>query len=319
MYLDRDDFLPNGYKISAKFKNVVPSSARLIGGPQSIGRVRRSDKFQPSPAKKQRRVVIEDVHVLSDNDPADEDYIIEEDKEEQDQEKHVEEEDDIGVEDFNPIDDIAMPTDKQSEDSPKSRPSFGMPPSRGTPGASSSKERKEKRKERDPMASVMQTFSAMMADSHRKHEQQMAEMNARQDRERLENMKLHEESRKLQQDNSAILFKQQKTTQFLLAALMNMNVELKATLPAAAPSPPLLLGSVASGSIVSRSNSRKEEAVQHLHSPANVLISPAMNASAVKDRTPMSSTLHPSSGACLSRYQNLWYVVRRHRKTLVSH
>ena len=40
--------------------------------------------------KKRRMAVIEEVHVLLDNDPADEDYIIEEDEEEQDQEEHVE-------------------------------------------------------------------------------------------------------------------------------------------------------------------------------------------------------------------------------------
>ena len=97
LYLDRDDFLPSGYKISAKFKNVVPSSARSTGEPQLIGRVLRSDKSQPSPAKKQRRVVIEEVHVLSDDDPANEDYIVEEDKEDKDKEDHIEEEDDIGV------------------------------------------------------------------------------------------------------------------------------------------------------------------------------------------------------------------------------
>ena len=58
------------------------------------------------------------------------------------------------------------------------------------------------------MASVMQTFSAIMAGSQRKHEQQMAEMNTHQDHERFENMKLHKESQKLQQDNSAILLEQ---------------------------------------------------------------------------------------------------------------
>ena len=36
----------------------------------------------------------------------------------------------------------------------------------------------------------------------------MAEMIARQDRERVESMKLHKESRKLQQDNLAILLEQ---------------------------------------------------------------------------------------------------------------
>ena len=178
LYLDGDDFLPSRYKISAKFKNVVPSSARSAGGPRSIARVHRSDRSQPSPTKKRRRAVIEEVHVLLEDDPADEDYIVEEDKEDQDEVDHVEEEDDIGVEDFDPIEDIVMPTNRRSEGSPESRPSFGMPPSRDTSGASSSMGQREKRKERDPMASVMQTFSAMMADSQRKHEQQMAEINA---------------------------------------------------------------------------------------------------------------------------------------------
>ena len=171
LYLDRDDFLPSGYRISAKFKNVVPSSARLVGGPRATARVRQSDRSQPSPAKKRRRGVIEEVHVLSEDDPADEDYIVEEDKEDKDEEDHVDDEDDIGVDDFDPIEDIATPTGRRFEGSPESRPSFGMPPSRGTPSASSSMERREKRKKRDPMASVMETFSAMVADSQRKHEQ----------------------------------------------------------------------------------------------------------------------------------------------------
>ena len=165
LYLDRDDFLPSGYRISAKFKNVVPSSAWSTGGPCSTARVCRSDRSQPSPAKKRKRAVIEEVHVLSEDDSMDEDYIGEEDKEDQDEEDHVEEEDDIGVEDVDPIEDIATPTDRQSEGSPECRPSFGMPPSRDTLDASSSMRRREKKKERDPMASVMQTFSAMMVNS----------------------------------------------------------------------------------------------------------------------------------------------------------
>ena len=77
---------------------------------------------------------------------------------------------------------------------------------------------------------------------------------------------------------------------------MNMNPELKAALPIAAPSPPLLLRSVASGSIVSRSNSRKEEVVGHVRSPANVPISLTVNVVAVKDRTSTSSALHGTDG-----------------------
>ena len=109
-------------------------------------------------------------------------------------------------------------------------------------------------------------------------------------------MKLHKESRKLQQDNSAILLEQQKTTQFLLAALMNMNPKLKAALSTAIPSPSLLLGSVASGSIVSQSNSCEEEAIRRVHSPNTVRISRTVNVVAVKDWTSMSSALHGTHG-----------------------
>ena len=44
LYLDRDDFLPNGYKISAKFKNLVLSTARSTGGPWLTRRLCQSDR-----------------------------------------------------------------------------------------------------------------------------------------------------------------------------------------------------------------------------------------------------------------------------------
>ena len=78
LYLDRDDFLSSGYMISAKFKNVVPSSAWSTGGPRLTARMRQSDRSQPSPSKKQRRAIIEEVHILSEDDLADEDYIVKE-------------------------------------------------------------------------------------------------------------------------------------------------------------------------------------------------------------------------------------------------
>ena len=59
------------------------------------------------------------------------------------------------MEDFDPIEDIATPADKQLEDSLESRPSFGMPPSKGTLDASSPMGQREKTKERDPMALIM--------------------------------------------------------------------------------------------------------------------------------------------------------------------
>ena len=51
LYLDREDFLPSGYKVSAKFK--APASTP----PWPRGGLRPSDRSQPSPAKKRRTSV----------------------------------------------------------------------------------------------------------------------------------------------------------------------------------------------------------------------------------------------------------------------
>ena len=96
-----------------------------------------------------------------------------------------------------PTDEYGSPPHRPSINLPDSRPSLGTPSSSGTPGASSSMGRRKKRKERDPMASVLESLTTMMAESQRKHEQQMAELSARQDQERMENLRLHEESRRI--------------------------------------------------------------------------------------------------------------------------
>ena len=101
-----------------------------------------------------------------------------------------------------PADEYGSPPHRPSINVPDSRPSLGTPSSTGTPGASSSMGQREKRKERDPMASVLESLTTMMADSQRKHEQQMAELSARQERDRMENMRLHDESRRIQMENS---------------------------------------------------------------------------------------------------------------------
>ena len=48
LYLDREDFLPSGYKVSAKFKALASTPPLPRGGPCP------SDRSQPSPAKKRR-------------------------------------------------------------------------------------------------------------------------------------------------------------------------------------------------------------------------------------------------------------------------
>ena len=78
--LDRDDFLPTRYKVSAKFKIVASTPPRLRAGP------RPSDQSQPSPAKKRKTAVVKEVLNLSDDDTDDKDYHVSEegDQEEED-------------------------------------------------------------------------------------------------------------------------------------------------------------------------------------------------------------------------------------------
>ena len=48
LYLDREDFLPSGYKVSAKFKAPASTPPRPKGGP------RPSKRSQPSLVKKRK-------------------------------------------------------------------------------------------------------------------------------------------------------------------------------------------------------------------------------------------------------------------------
>ena len=69
------------------------------------------------------------------------------------------------MEELDPVEDITMPPHQQSLDIPESRPSAETPSSSGTPRASSFMGRREKRKERDPMASVLELLLTMLAES----------------------------------------------------------------------------------------------------------------------------------------------------------
>ena len=61
-------------------------------------------------------------------------------------------EDDVRLEDLDPVHDSASPPHWQSMNILELRPSAGMSSSSETPGASSSRGWREKRKERNPMA-----------------------------------------------------------------------------------------------------------------------------------------------------------------------
>ena len=189
LYLDREDFLPFGYKVSAKFKAPANTPPWPRGGPRPSGR------SQPSPAKKRKTSLPQHAVNLTDNDDDDDDsdfHVSEEDEDEEQEEWR----DDVSL-NMDPEDEYGSPPHRPSINVTDSRTSTGTPSSSGTPGASSSMGRREKRKERDPMVSVLELLMTMMADSQRKHEQQMAELCACQDRERMENLRLHEESRQI--------------------------------------------------------------------------------------------------------------------------
>ena len=55
-----------------------------------------------------------------------------------------------------------------------------------------------------------------------------------------------------------------------------------------------MLGSVASGSLLSRSNTREEEAAQPTQRQANDAISPTVVSRGIEGDTPTSSAMHPS-------------------------
>ena len=78
----------------------------------------------------------------------------------------------------------------------------------------------------------------------------------------------------------------------LLAAFMKMNPELLQALPTAAPSTPLILGTVASRSLLSGSSSREDKAAQLVQRKAREAISPVVVLSGVEDDTPTSLAMH---------------------------
>ena len=85
--------------MSAKFKSVASTPLWSRAGPQP------SNRLQPSSAKKCKTVVIKEVHILLDKDPNNEDYEQgdEGEPEGEDDKDYLEEEDDVPVEDLDPV------------------------------------------------------------------------------------------------------------------------------------------------------------------------------------------------------------------------
>ena len=111
----------------------------------------------------------------------------------------------------------------------------------------------------------------------------------------MENLRLHKEPRQIQMENLQMMRQTQQTTNMLLAAFMKMNPDLLQALPAASPSPPLMIGSVASGSLLSGSNTREAEAAKLPEIEANDPIPPAVVRRRIQEDSPTSPAMHPSS------------------------
>ena len=100
---------------------------------------------------------------LADDDDNDNDsdfHVSEEDEDDKEEEGR----DDVRL-NMDPANKYGSPPHWPSVNVLDSRPSTGTPSSSGTPGVSSSMGRREKRKERDPMASVLELLTTMMAES----------------------------------------------------------------------------------------------------------------------------------------------------------
>ena len=86
----------------------------------------------------------------------------------------------------------------------------------------------------------------------------------------------------------------QQTTNMLLAAFMKMNPDLVQALPTATPSPPLMIGSVASRSLLSGSSIQEAEAAQLPEEEANDSIPPAVVRRRIHEDSLTLPAMHPS-------------------------
>ena len=122
----------------------------------------------------------------------------------------------------------------------------------------------------------------------------MAELSARQDRDRMENLRLHEESRRIQMENSQMMQQTQQATNMLLAAFMKMNPNLLQALPAANPSPPLMIASGASRSELGGSSAREAEPAPLPEEEESDPIPPPVVRRRVQENSPRSPAMQPS-------------------------
>ena len=105
------------------------------------------------------------VNLADDDDDDDNFHVSEEDEDKEEEEGQ----DDIPL-NMDPADEYGSPPHRPSVNVLDSRPSTRTPSSSATPMASSSMRWREKRKERDLMASVLESLTTMIAKSQWKHD-----------------------------------------------------------------------------------------------------------------------------------------------------
>ena len=258
--LDADDFLSTGYRVSAKLKN--PENTPVRGRPNTCS----SDRYSDSPAKRQRtdsgtNVVdlseedIELTNTFDDNDRNDPNFNPSSDTLDDEGMQNLEKDLlDLAAFDTN----ATTPTPRSGGTSELRRASEAQI-STSTPGASSSRGRRTKRIEADPMASILDSLKDMIADNQCKTEMQMAELYTQQEHDHEESLRMHEE-------NSRLMQQQQQNQSLLLEFLTRMHPVLGSA-PTMAPP---MLGNVAIGSAMSESSGGCSILLQERHSTADL-------------------------------------------------
>ena len=110
----------------------------------------------------------------------------------------------------------------------------------------------------------------------------------------MENLRLHEESRRIQMENSQMMQQTQQVTNMLLAAFMKMNSNLLQALLAASPSPLLMIASGASGSVLAGSSTREAEPAPLPEEEESDPILPLVVRRRVQEDSPRSPAMQPS-------------------------
>ena len=108
----------------------------------------------------------------------------------------------------------------------------------------------------------------------------MAELSARQERDMMENLQMMQQT--------------QQATNMLLAPFMKLNPDLLQALPAASPSPPLMIASGASGSVLGGSSSREAEPAPLPEEEESDAIPPPVVRHRLQEDNPRSPPMHPS-------------------------